>query len=116
MSMKEKETLKNYPDRYWEIYNKIDGDFEDVTIRTFKVGLPTHSDLWKSLAMKPPQNMHQLMNRIEEHKRVEDDQNQGKGNAMAFTPNQKDNLVGQFNLSQPKREFFNQVPYNPVGP
>ena len=60
--------------------------------------------------------MHQLMNRIEEHKRVEDDQNQGKGNAMAFTPNQKDNLVGQFNPSQPKREFFNQVPYNPVGP
>ena len=54
MSMKEKETLKNYLDRYWEIYNKIDGDFKDVTIRTFKVGLPTHSDLWKSLAMKPP--------------------------------------------------------------
>ena len=45
MSMKERETLKNYLDRYWEIYNEINEDFEDVAIRTFKVGLPTHSDL-----------------------------------------------------------------------
>ena len=32
MSMKEGETLKNYPDRYWKIYNEIDGDFEDVVV------------------------------------------------------------------------------------
>ena len=32
MSMKEGETLKNYSDRYWEIYNEIDGDFEDVAV------------------------------------------------------------------------------------
>jgi len=32
MSMKERETLKNYFDRYWEIYNEINGDFEDVAI------------------------------------------------------------------------------------
>ena len=61
MSMREGETLKSYFDRYWEIYNEIDGDFEDVVVRTFKVGLPTHSDLWKSLTMKPPWGMHQLM-------------------------------------------------------
>ena len=42
MSMKEGETLKNYSDRYWEVYNEIDGDFEDIVMRTFKVGLPTH--------------------------------------------------------------------------
>ena len=58
ISMKEGEILKNYSDRYWEIYNEIDGDFEDVVVRTFKVSLPTQSDLWKSLAMKPPRNMH----------------------------------------------------------
>ena len=45
MSMREGETLKNYSDRYWEIYNEIDGDFEDIAVRTFKVGLPTHSNL-----------------------------------------------------------------------
>ena len=72
MSMREEKTLKNYSDRYWELYNETDEDFKDVAIRTFKVGLPTHSDLWKSLTMKPPWSMHLLMDRIEEHKRVED--------------------------------------------
>nr|XP_023876927.1 uncharacterized protein LOC111989368 [Quercus suber] len=99
MSMKEGETLKNYLDKYWEIYNEIVGDFDDVVVRTFKVGLPTHSNLWKSLTMKPAQNMHQLMDRIEEHKKVKDNQNQGKGKAKPFTPNRKDNLVGQFTSS-----------------
>ena len=61
MSMREGETLKNYSNRYWELYNEMDGDFEDVIVRTFKVGLPMNSDLWKSLTMKPPQNVHQLM-------------------------------------------------------
>ena len=58
MSMKEGETLKSYSNRYWEIYNEINGDFEDVAVRTFKVGLPTYSDLWKSLTMKPSRSMH----------------------------------------------------------
>ena len=54
MFMREGETLKNYSDRYWEIYNEIDGVFKDVAVQTFKVGLPTHSDLWKSFTMKSP--------------------------------------------------------------
>ena len=41
LSMWEEETLKTYPDRYWEIFNEIDGDCDDVAINTFKVGLPT---------------------------------------------------------------------------
>jgi len=45
MSVREEETHKSYFDRYWELYNEIDRDFEDVAVRTFKVGLPTHSDL-----------------------------------------------------------------------
>ena len=53
MVMREGETLKTYSDRYCEIFNEIDGDFEDVAIRTFKVGLPTDHDLRKSLTMKP---------------------------------------------------------------
>ena len=52
--------------------HSFDGYFEDITVRTFKEGLPTHSNLWKSLTMKPTWGMHQLMDRIEEHKRVED--------------------------------------------
>jgi len=53
MVMREGETLKTYSNRYWEMFNAIDGDFEDVAIRTFKVGLPTEHKLRKSLTMKP---------------------------------------------------------------
>ena len=51
--MREGETLKTYLDRYWELYNELDGDFEDVVVRTFKSGLPTESDLWESFTMRP---------------------------------------------------------------
>ena len=62
LSMREGETLKMYSDRYWEMYNKINGEFEDVAISTFKVGLPTEHGLRKSLTSKPVTSAHQLMN------------------------------------------------------
>ncbi|XP_023901332.1 uncharacterized protein LOC112013179 [Quercus suber] len=65
MAMREGETLKTYSNQYWEMHNEEDGDFEDVAVRTFKVGLPTEHDLRKSLTMKSALNMHQLMDRIE---------------------------------------------------
>ena len=37
MTMREGETLKMYFDRYWEIFNEIDENFNDVAIRNFKV-------------------------------------------------------------------------------
>ena len=114
MAIIEGETLKNYFDRYWEMYNEIDGDFEDVAIRTVKVGLPTQSDLWKLLTMKPSQRLDQLMNHIEEHKKVKDDESQSKGKAKIFTPNRKDNQSDQYKPSRPKREFFNQASHNPT--
>ena len=49
MSMRERETLKTYLDRYWEMFNEIDGNFNDMAIRTFKVGLPTEHNLRQSL-------------------------------------------------------------------
>ena len=58
MVMKEGETLKTYSDRYWETFNEIDGDFEDVAIRTFKVELSIEHELRKSLTMKPARSMH----------------------------------------------------------
>ena len=53
LSMQDGETLKTYSDRYWEMCNEIDDDFEDVTISTFKAGLPTKHGLRKSLTGKP---------------------------------------------------------------
>ena len=58
LSMRETETLKTYSDRYWEMFNEIDGDFDDVAIRTFKVGLPTEHGLRKTLTGKPVSNVH----------------------------------------------------------
>ncbi|XP_075636835.1 uncharacterized protein LOC142609088 [Castanea sativa] len=37
MAMREWETLITYCDKYWEMFNEIDNDFDDVAIRTFKV-------------------------------------------------------------------------------
>ena len=51
-SIREGETLKMYSNRYWEMFNKIDSDFDDVAIRTFKVDLPTEHGLRKSLTGK----------------------------------------------------------------
>ena len=49
MAMQEGETLKIYSDRYWEMFNEIDENFDVVAIRTFKVGLAAKHDLRKSL-------------------------------------------------------------------
>ena len=60
------------------MYNETNGDFDDVTIRTFKVGLPIEHGLRKSLTGKPATSVCQLMDRIDKYKRVEEDQQQGK--------------------------------------
>ena len=73
LSMQEGEILKTYSDRYWEMYNKIDGDFEDVAISTFKVGLPNDHGLRKSLTGKLVTSVRQLMDQIDKYKRVEED-------------------------------------------
>ena len=57
MSMREEETLKAYSDRYWEMFNEIDGDYDDVAISTFKAGLSAEHDLRKSLTGKPVTNV-----------------------------------------------------------
>ena len=53
MSMREGESMKVYSERYWEMFNEIDGNFDEVTIRTFKVDLPSKHGLRKSLTGKP---------------------------------------------------------------
>ena len=73
------ETLKSYSDRYWEMYNEMDGNFDDIAISTFKSGLPIEHGLRKSLTGKPITSVRQLMDRIDKYKRVEEDQLQGKG-------------------------------------
>ncbi|XP_030935309.1 uncharacterized protein LOC115960515 [Quercus lobata] len=79
--MRAGETLRSYASRYWELYNEISGDNERVAASTFRMGLPEDSRLRESLTKKTPEGMRQLMRRIEEYKRLEDDRLQSKGKA-----------------------------------
>ncbi|XP_030945510.1 uncharacterized protein LOC115969999 [Quercus lobata] len=108
LSMREGETLKMYLDRYWEMYNEIDGDFDDVAISTFKVGLPTEHGLRKSLTGKPATNVRKLMDQIDKYKRVEEDQQQGKGNDKAIPQERKDFRSDLYNNNWPRRDFAGQ--------
>ena len=73
MSMREGETLKAYSDRYWEMFNEIDGSYDDVAISTFKAGLPAEHDLRKSITGKPVTSVRLLMDRIDKYRRIEED-------------------------------------------
>ena len=53
MTMREGESVKAYAKRYWKMFNEIDGDFDEVAIRAFKVGLPSEDGSRKSLTSKP---------------------------------------------------------------
>ena len=82
--------MKTYYDKYWEMFNEIDGNFDNVAMRTFKVRLPAEHDLRKSLTRKPNRSVCQLMDRIDKYKRVKKDQQQGKGKAKAIPQEQRD--------------------------
>ena len=79
MSMREGETLKIYSDRYWEMFNEIEGKNDDVAITTFKAGLPTDHDLRKSLTGKPVSSVHQLIDRIDKYRNSRGRSTSGKG-------------------------------------
>ena len=74
MSMREGESVKAYSDRYWEMFNEINDNFDDIAIKTFKVGLPSEHGLRKSLTGKPVTSLRQLMEQVDKYKKIEDDQ------------------------------------------
>ena len=67
------ETLRSYASHYLELYNEIGGGNEKITASTFRMGLLENSELRELLTKRPPEDMRQLMRRIEEYKRLEDD-------------------------------------------
>ena len=73
MRMKDSESLKSYSSRYWEVYNEVDGCTEEIAIKTFKLGLDPEFELRYSLSRRPAKSMRDLMSRIEQFVRVEDD-------------------------------------------
>ena len=108
MSMREGESVKAYAERYWEMFNEIDGDFDEFAIRTFKVGLPSEYGLRKSLTSKPVTSLRQLMDRVNKYKRIEDDQPQEKGKAKVIPQEMRDFRSDRYNNNRPRRDYVEQ--------
>ena len=100
------------------MFNEIDGDFNDMAIRTFKVGLPAKHDLRKSLTKKPIRSVCRFMDRIDEYKQVEEDQQQGKGKRLCRfmdrideykrVQDRRDFRLNRYNNNRPRRDFAGQ--------
>ena len=73
MKIGTRETFRSYGNRYWELYNEIGEGNEKITASTFRMGLLEDSELQESLTRRPPEDMRQLIRRIEEYKRLEAD-------------------------------------------
>ncbi|XP_065635630.1 uncharacterized protein LOC136070126 [Quercus suber] len=106
--MHEGETLKAYSDRYWEMFNDMEGNFDAMALDTFKLGLPIDHGLRTSLFGKPVTNMRQLMDRIKKYKRVKEDQQQGKGKDKVIPQERKDFRSDRYNNNKPWRDFAGQ--------
>ena len=107
--MHDGKTLKNYSGRYWEMYNEMDGNFDDVTINTFKSSLLPEHGLKKSLIGKPATSVRQLMDRINKYKQVEENQMQGKGKEKVIPQDRRDFKSDRYTNSRPKRDFAGQL-------
>ena len=109
MSMREGESVKVYSERYWEMFNEIDGDFDEAAIKTFKIGLPAEHGLKKSLTGKPIASLRQLTDRVDKYKRIEDDQQQGKGKAKVIPQEMRDFRSDRYNNNRPRRDYGGQL-------
>nr|XP_023885177.1 uncharacterized protein LOC111997331 [Quercus suber] len=109
LSMQESETLKAYSDRYWEMFNDMEGNFDAMALDTFKLGLPTDHGLRTSLSSKPVTSMRQLMDRIEKYKRVEEDQQQEKGKEKVIPQEMRDFRLNRYNSNKRRRDFSTQT-------
>ena len=90
------------------MFNEIDGNFDEVTIKTFKVGLPSKHGLRKSLTGKPVTSLRQLIDQVDKYKRIEDDQQQGKGKAKVIPQERRDFRSDQYSNNRPRRDYVDQ--------
>ena len=90
------------------MFNEIDGDFDNVAIRTFKVGLLAEHDLRKSLTKKPVRSVSRLIDHIDKYKQVDEDQQQGKWKAKVIPQDMRDFRLDRYNNNWPRRDFVRQ--------
>ena len=90
------------------MFNEIEGKNDGVAITTFKAGLPTDHDLRKSLTGRPVTSVHQLMDRIDKYRKVEEDQLPGKGKAKVIPQERRDFRSDRYNSNRPRKDFVRQ--------
>ena len=90
------------------MFNEIDGDFDEVAIKTFNVSLTAEHGLRKSLTGKPVTNLCQFMDRVDKYKRIEDDQRQGKGKVKVIPQERRDFRSNRYNNNRPRRDYAGQ--------
>ena len=91
------------------MFNEIDGDFDDVAIRTFKVSLLVEHGLRKSLTLKPTNSVCQLMDQIDKYKWVKENQHQGKVKVKVIPQERRDFKSDRYNNNRPRRDFVGQL-------
>nr|XP_023893149.1 uncharacterized protein LOC112005128 [Quercus suber] len=84
----------------------MEGNFDVMALDTFKLGLPIDHGLRTSLSGKLVTSMRQLMDCIEIYKRVEEDQQQGKGKEKVIPQERRDFRSNRLGDSKPRRDFF----------
>ena len=90
----------------------MEGNFDEVAISTFKSSLLAEHGLRKSLTGKPVTSVHQLMDRIDKYKRVEEDQLQDKGKENVIPQEMKDFRSDRYNSNRLRRDFIGQFGAN----
>ena len=96
------------------MFNEIDDGFDDVAIKTFKIGLLIEHSLRKSLIGKPATNIRQLMDRIDKYKRFEEDLQQGKGNSKVIPQERRNFRSDCYNNNRSQKDFSKQ--FGPTAP
>ena len=94
------------------MFNEIDGNFDEVAVKTFKVSLPFEHGLRKSLTGKLVTSLRQLIDQVDKYKRIRDDQQQGKRKAKVIPQERNDFRSNRYNNNRLRRDYVDQLGSN----
>ncbi|KAH7845575.1 hypothetical protein Vadar_003655 [Vaccinium darrowii] len=89
-----KEPLRDFAGQYFDTYNEIEGCNEELAVASFKLALPLGNRLRDSLTKRAATSIKELMDRVEKHARIEEDNNRTDVDMVESSP--KDNGQKEF--------------------
>ena len=73
LKKKRGETIREYSQRCWELFQETEDCDLRFAVSTFKFGLPwDNNDIYNDLTRRPPKSFDNLLTRIDEFSKVED--------------------------------------------